>query len=132
MSRREDSLSLELYITLACLTGIVGIVLLATGLFPADVPLEMRGLRVLTGLLLLVACQRATRETLRRLRAPRTATLSLSDPDRLNEHVLGLLRAGRKIGAIRLYRDVTGVGLAEAKRQVEALQRKDQERSGRA
>jgi len=40
------------------------------------------------------------------------------------EHdVLVLLRAGQKIAAIKLYRDKTGVGLAEAKNAVEAVAR---------
>jgi ribosomal protein L7/L12 len=37
--------------------------------------------------------------------------------------VLDLLRAGQKIRAIKLYRDKTGVGLAEAKNAVEELAR---------
>lgn len=37
--------------------------------------------------------------------------------------VVGLLREGRKIEAIKLYREQTGVGLAEAKAAVEAMDR---------
>ncbi len=37
------------------------------------------------------------------------------------EDVLGALRAGRKIEAIKIYRKKTGVGLAEAKEAVEAM-----------
>jgi ribosomal protein L7/L12 len=37
--------------------------------------------------------------------------------------ILVLLRAGQKIAAIKLYRETTGVGLAEAKNAVEALAR---------
>ncbi len=37
------------------------------------------------------------------------------------EDVLGALRAGRKIEAIKIYREKTGVGLAEAKKAVEAM-----------
>jgi ribosomal protein L7/L12 len=34
-----------------------------------------------------------------------------------------LLRQGKKIAAIKLYRETTGVGLAQAKDQVEAIER---------
>lgn len=44
------------------------------------------------------------------------------DAAALNE-VMELIRAGNKIGAIKLYRDRTGVGLANGKRAVEDLER---------
>jgi len=47
-----------------------------------------------------------------------TAILTTVDQD-----VVSLLREGKKIDAIKLYRDKTGVGLAEAKQAVEALAR---------
>ncbi len=122
MSRREDSLSLELYITLACLTGIVGVILVALAVFP-DVDLGMRILRVATGLPLLFAFQHATRVSVQRLRTRRTTLRLHHHPGRLDEDVLALLRAGRSLAAIRLYRDVMGVGLVEAKRQVELIAR---------
>jgi ribosomal protein L7/L12 len=118
--KRQDALSLELYITLAVLTGIIGVVLLPLAVFP-DVPLAMRVVRVATGLLLLIACQRASRVALRRIRARRAARQLRSDPERLREDVLALLQSGRGIAAVRLYREVTGVGFAEAKRQVDRL-----------
>jgi hypothetical protein len=37
--------------------------------------------------------------------------------------VVGLLRAGRKIEAIKVYREKTGAGLARAKEEVERLER---------
>ncbi len=43
----------------------------------------------------------------------------------LQHDVLVLLRAGQKIAAIKLYRDKTGSGLAEAKNAVEALARQN-------
>jgi len=39
--------------------------------------------------------------------------------------ILDLLRAGQKIRAIKLYRDKTGAGLAEAKNAIETLARKN-------
>lgn len=45
----------------------------------------------------------------------------LSAGDR--ERIMVLLRAGRKIHAIKLYREVTGAGLREAKDAVENLER---------
>jgi large subunit ribosomal protein L7/L12 len=47
-----------------------------------------------------------------------TRETSGDDPE-----ILNLLRAGQKIRAIKLYREKTGVGLAEAKNAVEALAR---------
>jgi ribosomal protein L7/L12 len=41
--------------------------------------------------------------------------------DGLQTDVLSLLRAGRKIDAIKVYREHTNCGLAEAKQAVEAL-----------
>jgi large subunit ribosomal protein L7/L12 len=41
----------------------------------------------------------------------------------LDGRVLALAREGRKIEAIKLYRDITGAGLKEAKDAVEALER---------
>lgn len=43
--------------------------------------------------------------------------------DPLDSHVLQLMRAGRKIDAIKLYREQRRVGLKEAKDAVEALAR---------
>jgi ribosomal protein L7/L12 len=43
----------------------------------------------------------------------------------LNNRVIALVRDGRKIEAIKLYRDLTGAGLKEAKDAVEALERGD-------
>lgn len=40
------------------------------------------------------------------------------------DEVLALLRAGKKIAAIKVYRGLTGVGLAEAKDAVENLERR--------
>ena len=41
---------------------------------------------------------------------------------KLPPEVLGLLQAGRKIEAIKVYREATGAGLAEAKNAVEAME----------
>ncbi len=48
------------------------------------------------------------------------ALASKADGDKEQE-ILGLLREGRKISAIKLYREKEGVGLKEAKEAVEAL-----------
>jgi large subunit ribosomal protein L7/L12 len=45
------------------------------------------------------------------------------DAPNLDNRVLALVRDGRKIEAIKLYRDLTGAGLKEAKDAVEALER---------
>ncbi|MFI9821110.1 ribosomal protein L7/L12 [Streptomyces sp. NPDC052013] len=39
------------------------------------------------------------------------------------DEIAGLLRDGRKIQAIKVYREATGAGLAEAKEAVDALER---------
>jgi ribosomal protein L7/L12 len=41
--------------------------------------------------------------------------------DAADEEILGPLRAGRKIEAIKIYRETRSVGLAEAKKAVEAM-----------
>ena len=46
-----------------------------------------------------------------------------SEPLSLDGRVIALVREGRKIEAIKLYRDLTGAGLKEAKDAVEALER---------
>jgi ribosomal protein L7/L12 len=44
------------------------------------------------------------------------------DPNQgVNEKIVELMKAGRKIEAIKLYREQTGVGLKEAKDYVESL-----------
>ncbi|MBN2475821.1 MAG: ribosomal protein L7/L12 [Pirellulales bacterium] len=48
---------------------------------------------------------------------------SAPEPDSLEEQVLAELQAGKKISAIKFYREQTGVGLKEAKDAVEALAR---------
>lgn len=45
-----------------------------------------------------------------------------TDPELL-ERIRDQLRQGQKIGAIKLYREATGLGLAEAKHAVEAIER---------
>jgi ribosomal protein L7/L12 len=46
-----------------------------------------------------------------------------AEANSLDGRVLALVRDGRKIQAIKLYRDITGAGLKEAKDAVEALER---------
>jgi large subunit ribosomal protein L7/L12 len=46
-----------------------------------------------------------------------------AQPQSLDGRVLALVTDGRKIEAIKLYRDITGAGLKEAKDAVEALER---------
>lgn len=46
-----------------------------------------------------------------------------SEPLSLDGRVIALMREGRKIEAIKLYRDLTGAGLKEAKDAVESLER---------
>jgi ribosomal protein L7/L12 len=51
-------------------------------------------------------------------REPNLANLSANGPD---DEVLTLIRSGKKIAAIKAYREQTGVGLKDAKDAVEAL-----------
>jgi hypothetical protein len=44
-----------------------------------------------------------------------------SSPDKMSE-VRECIKAGNKIAAIKIYREITGLGLAEAKAAVEAMQ----------
>ncbi len=54
----------------------------------------------------------------------------VKQPEPLPERVRALLAAGRKIEAIKIYREQTGVGLAEAKDAVEKLERGEAVDSG--
>jgi hypothetical protein len=47
--------------------------------------------------------------------------LGIIEPLRVSAEVAGLLQAGRKIEAIKVYRQATGAGLAEAKAAVERI-----------
>lgn len=47
----------------------------------------------------------------------------MAEDDPIDEEVRSLLAAGRKIEAVKLYRERTGAGLAEAKEAVEAIER---------
>jgi ribosomal protein L7/L12 len=42
----------------------------------------------------------------------------------VSDHIVEALRANRKIEAIKLYRQATGVGLKEAKEFIEEVQRR--------
>jgi large subunit ribosomal protein L7/L12 len=55
--------------------------------------------------------------------SPRSASALRQESSGADADVLDLLRAEQKIRAIKLYRDKTGVGLADAKNAVEALAR---------
>ena len=55
--------------------------------------------------------------------APATGEGSPSRFGELSDEVRQLLQGGNKIGAIKRYREETGVGLREAKEAVEALER---------
>lgn len=46
-----------------------------------------------------------------------------SMPENLDDQIRSLLSAGRKIEAIKVYREATGAGLAGAKNAVEAIER---------
>ncbi|MGB6044253.1 MAG: ribosomal protein L7/L12 [Pirellulales bacterium] len=46
-------------------------------------------------------------------------------PDKLDNEILNLLAAGKKIAAIKRYREATGAGLAEAKEAVERIERSE-------
>jgi ribosomal protein L7/L12 len=50
------------------------------------------------------------------------ARLGASPEKNVPPEILGLLQAGRKIEAIKVYREATGVGLKEAKDAVEAME----------
>ena len=57
-------------------------------------------------------------------RAPQAATpYPSSPPADLHQQVVTLLQRRRKIEAIKIYKDATGVGLKEAKDAVEAVER---------
>ena len=47
--------------------------------------------------------------------------LGIDYRDDQSDQVIALLRQGRKIEAIKVYREMTGAGLAEAKAAVEAM-----------
>jgi ribosomal protein L7/L12 len=57
------------------------------------------------------------------LRTDDTADAGKTSPAATEGNIASLLRQGRKIKAIKLYREQTGVGLAEAKAAVEAMER---------
>lgn len=63
--------------------------------------------------------QRAGRD----LSAPPRPMVRVGDERIDNEEIRALIRADRKIEAIKLVRERTGLGLAEAKDAVEALER---------
>jgi large subunit ribosomal protein L7/L12 len=49
--------------------------------------------------------------------------ISAMSPDERNNAIVSLLKQGRKIEAIKLYREQTGLGLKEAKDAVEQIER---------
>ena len=49
------------------------------------------------------------------------AHLGIEPVEPVHTEVAGHIMAGRKISAVKVYREQTGVGLAEAKREVEAM-----------
>jgi hypothetical protein len=63
--------------------------------------------------------QRAGRD----LSAPSRPMVRVGDERIDNEEIRALIRADRKIEAVKLVRERTGLGLAEAKDAVEALER---------
>ncbi len=77
-------------------------------------------LGLLLGLLLAryLRGQRARRD----LSAPPRPMVRVGDERIDNDEIRALIRAGRKIDAIKLVRERTGLGLAEAKDTVEALE----------
>ena len=58
---------------------------------------------------------------IQRARSPSGPLLACSRSKPVHFEVAEHIMAGRKISAIKVYREQTGVGLAEAKREVEAL-----------
>ena len=44
-----------------------------------------------------------------------------TNPDAANEKVIDMLRGGNKIEAIKIYREIHNVGLAEAKQAVDGM-----------
>jgi ribosomal protein L7/L12 len=48
----------------------------------------------------------------------------IDNPDVANAKVLSLLKAGNKIEAIKVYREIYNVGLAEAKNAVEEMEKR--------
>jgi hypothetical protein len=84
------------------------------------------GLAFLSAILILVVgfeVQKVRRE-LRRVSDSLGAIrekLGIVEPPKAPAEVFGLLQSGRKIEAIKAYREATGAGLAEAKAAVERL-----------
>jgi hypothetical protein len=71
--------------------------------------------------------QSRTRDQLRRVEWKLDTLLKRSGIDLAagaDPQVVELLKAGRKIEAIKVYREQTGAGLAEAKQYVEDLERR--------
>ncbi|MCZ2128263.1 MAG: hypothetical protein LC099_10890 [Anaerolineales bacterium] len=48
-------------------------------------------------------------------------TYAPSNSNRIDPRIIEALQKGDKIGAIKIYRDITGEGLAEAKSAIDAL-----------
>jgi ribosomal protein L7/L12 len=48
----------------------------------------------------------------------------VDNPEAANAKVIGLIKAGNKIEAIKVYREIYNVGLAEAKRAVDGIEQK--------
>jgi ribosomal protein L7/L12 len=68
-----------------------------------------------------VALDVAGRQRERRKRAALAARRAALSRDDIPAGVIGLVAAGRKIQAIRRYRDLTGMGLREAKDVIDSL-----------
>jgi ribosomal protein L7/L12 len=54
---------------------------------------------------------------------PNAVRASVPAPAEVDSHIQSLLRSGQKIEAVKLYREVTGLGLKEAKDHVDAVER---------
>jgi ribosomal protein L7/L12 len=75
-------------------------------------------------LLLILASLETVRRQLDSVRQTLNAVSAQANPNAstVPPEVVGLLQAGRKIEAIKKYREATGAGLAEAKKAVEDLE----------
>ncbi len=118
-------------ILLAVVSGVVGVGLIAASL-GAGTEASGAGSALLPGLLLLVICAANVAIALGLIGGPRRIEIPRSTPETLQADVERLLRAGRKLEAVEVYRRVTGVGLAEAKEAVERIGAEERADNGSA
>ena len=96
------------------------LLLSGTGLLPTSRGQQNPSLIVL-GVIFLVLSNVAGRRRVARTRPAGTTGTPAEIPEAQTREILALLESGRKIEAIKRYRESAGVGLVEAKEYVESL-----------